>query len=145
MKKYIYTWIATVGLAFSACSDFLDIPTENSSPVIGIDYSNPDNLFLPVSAAYASMRKNDAFAMPYYSMFEIAGDNADKGSSPEDAPPVLAIDSIKFDPSNYLFNNLWVAYFDIVSASNYAIESMDKFIQALPQESDKQTAREYQG
>lgn len=145
MKKYILGILVACGIGFTACNDYLDIPAENSTPVIGMDYSNPDNLFLPLSAAYASMRNNEAHSFPYFSMFEIASDNADKGSSPEDNPAVLAIDSIKFDPSNYLFNNIWVAYFDIVSASNYAIESMDKFIEALPAESDKNLARAYKG
>ena len=145
MKKYILGILALAGLLSFSCNDYLDIPTENSSPVIGIDYSNADNLFLPLSAAYASMRNNDAFAMPYYSMFEVASDNADKGSDSWDAPAILDIDSIRFDPGNYLFNNIWVASFNIVSASNYAIESMDKFIAALPTEKDRLTAKAYQG
>ncbi|MEG2947460.1 MAG: RagB/SusD family nutrient uptake outer membrane protein, partial [Bacteroidales bacterium] len=145
MKKYILGILALAGLLSFSCNDYLDIPTENSSPVIGIDYSNADNLFLPLSAAYASMRNNDAFAMPYYSMFEVASDNADKGSDSWDAPAILDIDSIRFDPGNYLFNNIWVASFNIVSASNYAIESMDKFMTALPTEKDRLTAKAYQG
>lgn len=145
MKKYIWGIFAVLVLLTPSCNDYLDIPTENSSPVIGMDYSNPDNLFLPLSAAYASMRNNDAFATPYYSMFEIASDNADKGSDPWDAPVILNIDSIQFDPGNYLFNNIWVATFNIVSASNYAIEAMDKFMAALPVEADRLTAKSYQG
>lgn len=145
MKKYIFTSLLASIVAFSSCSDFLDIRPENSVPVEGLDYSNPDNLFEPISAAYASMRNNDAHAFPYFGMFEVASDNADKGSSPSDNPPMGEIDAINFQPGNYIFNNIWVAFFNVVSVSNYAIEAMDTFYDQLPQETDKATAIQYQG
>lgn len=145
MKKYIIPVLLILGTLFYSCSDYLDIRPENSVPVEGLDYSNSANLFLPISAAYASMRNNDAHAFPFFSMFEIASDNADKGSSPTDNPPALQIDSIRFEPGNYLFNNLWVAFFNVVSVSNYAIQAMDTFYVNLNSEADKNLALQYQG
>ncbi|MEG1587123.1 MAG: hypothetical protein RR346_09625, partial [Bacteroidales bacterium] len=124
MKRKLIPVLIALMAVFTSCTDFLDIRQENSIPVSGLDYTNENNLFLPISAAYASTRNNDAFAFPYFSMLEISSDNADKGSIPSDGPAVAEIDTINFQPGNYLFNNIWTAMYNIVSVSNYAVESM---------------------
>ena len=69
-------------LLVASCSEFLDIRPEGTTPAEGIDYSKSENIFKPVSAAYASMRSGNVHAFPYICAFEITSDNADKGSSP---------------------------------------------------------------
>ena len=64
-------------------------------------------------------------------MFEITSDNADKGSSPEDNPSAQALDDFTLDASNYILNDLWSGYYDIVSAANNAISQMPLFRQAI--------------
>ncbi len=145
MKRHIFPILLLGATLMGGCSDFLDIRPENSVPVQGLDYANPDNLFLPISASYASMRNNDAHSFPFFGMFEIASDNSVKGSSPSDNPPMGDIDKLKFEPGNYLFNNIWTAFFNVVSVSNYAIEAMDKFNAELPIDADKKLALQYQG
>ena len=85
MNKFIAI-ISTV-LTLSACAGFLGIEPEGTSPSTGLDYAKVENVFKPVSAAYASMRTYGVHDVPYFSMFEITSDNADKGSTPEDAAP----------------------------------------------------------
>ena len=119
------------GLLAVSCSDFLDLRPEGTTPAEGIDYSNPDNVFKPVSAAYASLRSGNAHSFPYICMFEITSDNADKGSSPEDNPSAQAFDDFTLDPSNYILNDLWSGYYDIVSAANNAISQMPLFREAI--------------
>lgn len=128
--KNIILLLIIVGI-WTGCNDFLDVRQENTIPVVGFDYSNPDNLFLPLSAAYASTRNGNAFAMPYFTTMEIASDNADKGSSPGDGYDQKLIDSLIFKPNNGLFNSIWNGYYDIISAANFAIEAMDKFMVSL--------------
>jgi hypothetical protein len=128
MKKYIY--ILAVILTAS-CSDFLDIRPAGSTPAEGIDYSNSENIFKPVSAAYASMRSGNVHSFPYICAFEITSDNADKGSSPEDNPTALALDKFTFDASNSIINDLWTGYYDVVSAANNAIGQMSLFRNAI--------------
>ena len=128
MKQFIYM---IFGLLAVACSDFLDLRPEGTTPAEGIDYSNPDNVFKPVSAAYASLRSGNAHSFPYICMFEITSDNADKGSSPEDNPSAQAFDDFTLDPSNYILNDLWSGYYDIVSAANNAISQMPLFREAI--------------
>ena len=128
MKKFIYM---IFGLLAISCSDFLNLRPEGTTPAEGIDYSNPDNVFKPVSAAYASLRSGNAHSFPYICMFEITSDNADKGSSPEDNPSAQAFDDFTLDPSNYILNDLWSGYYDIVSAANNAISQMPLFREAI--------------
>lgn len=128
MKQFIYM---IFGLLAVSCSDFLNLRPEGTTPAEGIDYSNPDNVFKPVSAAYASLRSGNAHSFPYICMFEITSDNADKGSSPEDNPSAQAFDDFTLDPSNYILNDLWSGYYDIVSAANNAISQMPLFRESI--------------
>ena len=115
----------------SGCEDFLDIRPEATVPSAGMDYTKSENIFLPISAAYAKMRTYNTHSFPYIGAFEITSDNADKGSSPEDNPTMKQLDDLSYDSSNGLVNELWVGYFDVVSAANHAIVQMPLFEEAL--------------
>ena len=128
--KPIIKIIILVLLAVS-CSEFLGIRPEGTTPAEGIDYSKSENIFKPVSAAYASMRSGNVHAFPYICAFEITSDNADKGSTPEDNPTAQALDKFTYDASNSLINDLWVGYYDVVSAANNAIAQMPLFRKAI--------------
>ena len=127
MKTSKVVFIITAILLLTNCEDFLDIRPEGTVPITGIDYTRPENTYLSVSAAYARMRSFSAHAFPYVGAFEIASDNADKGSSPEDNPPMKEIDDLTFQSTNSIINDLWIAYFDIVSGANFAIHQMPLF------------------
>lgn len=130
MKTKILIPILSI-LLFAGCQDFLDIRPEGTVPSAGMDYSKSENVFLPVSAAYAKMRTANTHAFPYIGAFEITSDNADKGSSPEDNPTMKQLDDLNYDSSNGLINELWVGYFDVVSGANHAISQMPLFEEAL--------------
>ena len=127
--KYIIIILAAA--LFASCSDFLNIRSEGSMPSSGTDYSKPENIFLPVSAAYASMRLNEGQAQSYVGVMEIVSDDADKGSSADDGPTVAELDKFTYGPENNNVDAMWNYFYDIASAANYAIESMDKFKAAI--------------
>jgi hypothetical protein len=129
----------------TGCEDFLNMRPEGTIPSTGLDYSKSENIFLPVSATYASMRNYGAHVFPYIGAFEITSDNADKGSTPEDNPPMKEIDNLTYDETNGLINDLWTGYFDIVSAANYAIHQMPLFVEALNLSTDDTYALQCQG
>ena len=121
MKKNIVRILslaAAVAVAAS-CSDFLDIRVEATMPSTGTDYSKAENIFQPVSAAYAQMRADIWF--PYISITDITSDDSDKGSTPTDNAYAKEMEEFTFTPSNYMFNSLWVGYYDIISAANNAL------------------------
>jgi len=141
--KAISVVLAVVLLA--SCEDFLNMRPEGTIPSTGLDYSKSENIFLPVSAAYANLRNYSAHVFPYIGAFEITSDNADKGSSPEDNPPMKEMDDLDYDKTNGLINSLWVGYFDIVSGANHAIGQMPLFVEALNLASDDLYALQCQG
>ncbi|TFH47356.1 MAG: hypothetical protein E4G92_05300 [Bacteroidia bacterium] len=145
MKRLYTILIITVILAFVSCEDFLEIRPEGTLPTTGTDYSKIDNVFLSASASYAKLRNYGAHVFPYIGAFEIASDNADKGSSPEDNPTMLELDNLTYQAGNGLVNDLWRSYFDIVSGANYSIHQMPLFEEALVNSSDKLYAHQVQG
>jgi SusD family. len=146
MMKRIYPLLIVAGLvAFAGCQKFLDLRPEGTLPSSGIDHSKSENIFLSVSASYAKLRDYGAHVFPYIGAFEIASDNADKGSSPEDNPPMLEIDNLTYQADNSLINDLWTSYYDIVSGANYSIYQMPMFVSELLNESDRNYALQCQG
>ncbi|MDD4386078.1 MAG: RagB/SusD family nutrient uptake outer membrane protein, partial [Bacteroidales bacterium] len=145
MKNFRILTVLAIILVFAGCEDFLDIRPEGTVPTTGIDYTKAENIFLPISASYAKLRSYGAHVFPYIGAFEIASDNADKGSTPEDNPTMKELDDLMYGPTNGLINDLWSGYYDIVSGANYAIHEMPKFEQTLPNSNDKKYAMQCQG
>ncbi|BDX38916.1 membrane protein [Tenuifilaceae bacterium CYCD] len=145
MKKITAIISLVMVLVLTNCEDFLDIRQEATLPTTGIDYTKSENIFLSVSAAYASLRSWNAHVFPYIGAFEIASDNADKGSAPSDNPTMLELDNLTYTSTNGLINNLWSGNFDIVSSANYAIHQMPLFEDALLNSEDKEYAHQCQG
>lgn len=113
-----------------ACSDFLNIRMEATMPSAGLDYTKTENIFLPVSAAYASMRLAEGQAQNYVAVMEVASDDADKGSAANDGASVGEFDNFTYTPQNEHIGYVWSYYYNVVSAANYAVESMDQFREA---------------
>ena len=57
INKYLSV-LALASLLFGAtsCSDYIDIDPENSVPEEKVDYTNLDNMYMPVSGVYAKLR-----------------------------------------------------------------------------------------
>jgi len=145
MKKSLIL-IAFASLLLCSCSDFLDIRTEATMPSAGLDYTKTENIIMPLSAAYASMRMGEGEAYNYVAVMDIVSDDADKGSSPDDGLAIAgAIDNFTVDPTNTAVADMWRWFYDIVSAANYAIESMDKFGEAITSEEGLKQVKECRG
>ncbi len=145
MKRLFIIPLILITLLLTGCEDFLDIRPEATVPSSGIDYSKPENIFLPVSAAYAEMRSFNAHAFAYIGAFEITSDNADKGSTPEDNPPMKEMDDLDYQANNGLLNSLWTGFYGIASSANHAVQQMPLFVAAQQNAENKQFAISCQG
>ncbi|HCY00835.1 MAG TPA: RagB/SusD family nutrient uptake outer membrane protein, partial [Bacteroidales bacterium] len=96
MKNFRILTVITIILVFASCEDFLDLRPEGTVPTTGTDYTKVENVFLPISASYAKLRSYGAHVFPYIGAFEIASDNADKGSAPEDNPTMKELDDLDY-------------------------------------------------
>lgn len=140
--KNIVRNIILVGacVVLTSCEDFLNIRVEGTMPSTSTDYSKTENIFQPVSAAYAQMRSD--YWMPYIGVGDITSDDSDKGSTPDDMAAAKEMDEFTFGPNNYMFNSLWVNYYDIVSAANNAIYQEGFYAEAQNTEAKKLYARQ---
>ena len=138
MKKALY--IILIALFCASCSDFLNIRPEGTTTAASLDHSKAENIFKPVSAAYAEIRSYGSHSFPYIGCLEITSDNADKGSTPEDGASTKQMDEFKYDAANELITAQWEAWYNIVSAANNAISQMDMFKNELKKDVDKETA-----
>lgn len=145
MKELKLLSAILVAVMLTGCEDFLNMRPEGTIPSTGMDYSKTENIFLPVSAAYASLRNGSTHAFPYIGAFEITSDNADKGSTPEDNPTMKEIDDLAYDKTNEMIRQLWEGYYDVVSSANYAIHQMPLFVDALTTSLDDDYALQCQG
>lgn len=132
--------VATLCAALTSCGDFLNIRVEGTMPSTSTDYTKTENIFMPVSAAYAQMRSD--FWFPYIGVGDITSDDSDKGSTADDSAPAREMDEFTFSPNNYMFNSLWTNYYDIVSAANNAIYQEGFYAEAQNTEANKFYARQ---
>lgn len=130
----------TLSVLLLGCNDFLDIRPEATVPSAGLDYTKEENIFLPVSAAYASLRGVHSFA--YIGVFEIVSDDADKGSSDTDGPEQKELDNFTYQPTNGLINGVWTGFYNVSSAANYAIHTMPLFEAEMKTEEQKLYTRQ---
>lgn len=140
MKRVLY--ILSIALLCASCSDFLNIRPEGTTTAISLDHTKAENIFKPVSAAYAELRSYGSHSFPYIGCLEVTSDNADKGSTPEDGASMKQLDEFKYDSANELITAQWEAYYNIVSAANNALSQMEMFIAELQKDEDKDVARE---
>jgi hypothetical protein len=141
MKKILLITVSLLTVA--ACNEFLDIRPEGTTEAQETDYTKSENTFLPVSAAYASLRSYEAHALPYLGVLEISGDDADKGSETNDGAVMKAIDEFTHTPTIETFDEIWRGYYNIVSAANYAISQMPLYEAAQSSDDNKAAARQY--
>ena len=136
MKKLSVIFLSALVLA--SCTRFLDLRQEGTMPTSGTDYSKAELVFQSVSAAYANLRLSEGEAFSYVCVLEVPSDDADKGSTATDAASTAGeMDKFSFTPTNSLVNDVWIKFFNIVSAANHAISEMPRFKEALTTDADK--------
>lgn len=141
MEKII-NLLAGIGMVVCvvSCDDFLNIRVEGTMPSSGTDYTKAENIFQPVSAAYAQMRSDIWF--PYVCVGDVSSDDSDTGSAVGDNAYATAMNDFTFEPGNYMFNSLWTGYYNIISAANNAIYQEGKYAEAMKTEENKLYARQ---
>lgn len=134
MKKTIILAIAAAGMILAGCADFLNIRPEGTTTSEGLDYTNPENIFKPVSAAYAQLRSYNCSAFPFIGCLEVTSDDADKGSTPEDGASMKELQTFTYGDANELILAQWTGWYDLVSAANNALDQMETFKKELQSE-----------
>lgn len=141
MKK-ILLFILPLALTLTGCVDFLNVRPEGTATSEGMDYTNPENIIKPVSAAYAQLRSYNCSAFPFIGCLEVTSDDADKGSTPEDGASMKELQLFGYGSSNELILAQWTGWYDVVSAANNVLDQMETFKQNLKAEENLATVEQ---
>ncbi|MCS7037843.1 MAG: RagB/SusD family nutrient uptake outer membrane protein, partial [Saprospiraceae bacterium] len=89
-------------------------------------FQNAEQAIQATNAVYNQFRSWDCVGLPYIGVTDIISDDADKGSTPNDAPFLLEVDSFTFDATNISFATVWRGYFRVIARANVAISEIPR-------------------
>lgn len=144
INKYLSV-LALASLLFGAtsCSDYIDINPENSVPEEKVDYTNLDNMYMPVSGVYAKVRTG---AMHWVIWpLSIVRDGDVWSGKPDDQAPLVDMGNYNYDQGFWGLNEMWNQYYGIIKVANSALESLDEYAVYATTDAQKATNRSYQG
>lgn len=84
-------------------------------------FETPDHAVWATNAIYQKFRDWEMSAFPWIGLTDIISDDADKGSTPDDALPVFEVDNFIFDATNVLFIEAWAGHYQTIFRANLAI------------------------
>ena len=121
LNKILILVILT-GVVFS-CSDELDIKQENQPVQSDFDYSNTDDMILPLIGAYAATQSRGWEQFP---LISVRGDDVNHGGL-GDQQPFADTDEFDYDKDYWMYNSLWQTIYADIFANRGAIAEIDTF------------------
>ena len=122
----IWLLVLTVSLAFAACKkDFLDRKPKGQL-TYDTFFETEDHALWATNAVYQNFRSWEMCAFPWIGITDVISDDADKGSTENDALPLLQIDEFTFDATNEMFGLSWKGHYHTIFRANLAIENIPK-------------------
>jgi hypothetical protein len=111
----------------SGCKDFLDVPPQGqlSEAAIRNDPAAAQRLVDGVyNAMYLGGFGPDTHGLQFVILTDIASDDSDKGSTPNDYGDALTIDNFTLTPTNGTVNNAWNGYYQAIGRANQALDKI---------------------
>ena len=109
----------------SGCKDYLDVAPQGQLSGDTVDPGTAQKL---VDGVYNSMYQggfgNDVHGLQFVILTDIASDDSDKGSTPNDYGDALAVDNLTLGSTNSNINNCWKGYFQAISSANQALDKI---------------------
>lgn len=147
MKTKYRIWPLAFGLCLMVGSlatscDYLDIEPEMSVPEESVDYTDIDNMYAPVSGAYAVIRTNN---MHWVINFETVIRDGDVWSGRiDDQGDLLNVN--KFVYGTYWgIKEMWNQYYGMIKVCNGALTSLDEYAANITSDADMKLNNQYKG
>lgn len=128
MNKYIIMWCSLAGALLTGaigCSNYLDVKPQGQidQDAAAQDPATAQNLVIGV---YNTMWEGNMHGFSYVGMTNIASDDADKGSNPDDGKPTYgALDNLTMDPNVSNLNDVWSGYYLGIARANQAEAALE--------------------
>ncbi|MDN3583627.1 RagB/SusD family nutrient uptake outer membrane protein [Mucilaginibacter flavus] len=110
-----------------ACKNYLDVKPQGqiTQDQIASDPNQAKNLVIGIyNVFYIGGFDPDIDSFQFVIMTDIASDDADKGSSPDDYGDAKQIDNLQTSASNGVVNNVWTGYYQGVARCNQALDKL---------------------
>jgi hypothetical protein len=117
--------VATATL--SACKNYLDVSPQAAitQDQIASDPNQAKNLVTGIyNVFYIGGFEPDIDSFQFVILSDIASDDADKGSSPDDYGDAKQIDNLQTSASNGVVNNVWTGLYQGVARANQALDKL---------------------
>ena len=120
--------LAVVLLVASCQKSFLDVPVQGQATTA----TDPNLAVNLVTGVYNSLYNSEAFGgaggdihgISFIAATNIISDDAEKGSTPGDQPPLGDIDNFTTTPTNNFVAALWNGYYSGISRANQALAAL---------------------
>lgn len=118
--------LLTLGLVtlFTACQkDFLERKPKGQL-TFDTYFENEDQAIWAVNAIYQNFRSWEMCSFPWIGITDIISDDADKGSTENDALYMKELDDFTCDATNQVFEQSWKGHYHTIFRANLAIENI---------------------
>jgi starch-binding outer membrane protein, SusD/RagB family len=129
MKKFFNRIVIIIAglVGLAACEDFLDREplgryTTETYPTGGLTQY--------VYGMYSELRSWGVIAFPFVGIVSITSDDADKGSTPADAPDMIQFDNFTVTPTNGLVRDFYTAHYAAINKANVVLNEADSLLSA---------------
>lgn len=128
MKKYLnrIASVITGLMVLAACEDFLEREplgryTTETYPTGGLTQY--------VYGMYSELRSWGVHAFPFVGIVSITSDDADKGSTPADAPAQIELDNFTVLPTNGLIGDFYTGHYTAINKANVVFNEADSLLE----------------
>jgi hypothetical protein len=127
MKPVKYSFkimmVVTALLTATACHDLLDEPAENRAFTEETDYTNTDNMILPLIGAYAEFQTRGWEDFP---LISVRGDDVNHGGL-GDQQDFAETDKYNYNKDYWMYNSVWQNFYKDIFAAHSAMEQIELY------------------
>ena len=112
--------VLLIAVASGCSEDFLERKPKGKL-TFDTFFETSDHAVWATNAIYQKFRTWELCAFPWIGITDIISDDADKGSTPNDAPYMLELDEFTFDATNTAITGAWTGHYQLIFRANLAI------------------------
>lgn len=123
IKSLGVAFLSTALLVSSCKKSFLDVDTQGQQPALEF-WKTGDDATKAVNAIYANLRSWENVAFPALVIESVASDEADKGSTPNDATFWLLYDTYTVTSTEGSLQGFWTGQYQNINLSNQVLDNI---------------------